>query len=187
VLTYTKSFVKHPSQMECDFRNAPSAYLITFCCYGKWLPGQSGAIDRYHHQYNGPSMPESTRLARNARCSMPGEACRLEAAARAVVLRALIDVCTYHTWRVMAIHVRSDHVHAVVSSDARPEIVMVVFKRYASRALNRGGGCEARQRWWARHGSTQYLWTKEEVSAAARYVVEGQGEPMACWAADSLL
>jgi hypothetical protein len=33
---------------------------------------------------------------------------------------------------------------------------------------------------WARHGSTRYLWSSDKGDAAVRYVLEKQGEPMAC-------
>ena len=56
---------------------------------------------------------------------------------------------------------------------------MLTFKAYASRKLGAG-----RKR-WTRHGSTRYLWTDEDVKAAIRYVVEGQGEPMAMYRAGS--
>ncbi len=100
-----------------------------------------------------------------------------------VVLHALLEVCTHQGWSAIAAHVRSDHIHVVVRADISPETIMVVFKRYASRALNRQSKSEIR-RWWARHGSTRYLWTKDDVSAAVKYVAEGQGEPMARWVAE---
>ena len=160
----------------------PNAYLITFCCYGKWLPGQPGAVDRKHSLPGSRAMPESHPLERHARSSMPDQSRKLHAAQRIAVLDALLGVCMHQGWSRIAVHVRSDHVHVVVNADTKPEKVMVVFKRYASRALNRGNSSETQRRWWARHGSTRYLWTKDEVSAAVRYVVEGQGEPMAWWA-----
>ncbi len=60
---------------------------------------------------------------------------------------------------------------------------MIAFKRYASRALNNQNRSGTR-RWWARHGSTRYLWTKDDLSSAIKYVVDGQGERMARWIAD---
>ena len=55
------------------------------------------------------------------------------------------------------------------------------FKAYASRALNKTG--ETRRR-WTRHGSTKYLNSPETISAAVRYVLEGQGAPMELYACD---
>ena len=58
---------------------------------------------------------------------------------------------------------------------------MVAMKAYSSRALNQRGLDFPGQRRWARHGSTQYLWTKESVRAAIRYVVDEQGVAMAVY------
>jgi REP element-mobilizing transposase RayT len=99
---------------------------------------------------------------------------------RSVTLKAIQDVCTAKAWILLAAHVRTNHVNVVVQAEAPPEWVMSTLKRFASRALNELGidGEEERRR-WARHGSTRYIWTKEQLSAAIRYVVSGQGEPLA--------
>lgn len=77
----------------------------------------------------------------------------------------------------MATRVRTNHIHVVVDADIAPEVVMHAFKAYASRLLNRSESPGTKR--WTRHGSTRYLWTRESVEAAVRYVVESQGAPMA--------
>jgi REP element-mobilizing transposase RayT len=72
----------------------------------------------------------------------------------------------------MAAHVRTSHVHVVVNAAVAPERVMRDFKAYASRSLKHPKA-------WTRHGSTRYLWQRDDVTHAVRYVVEGQGDPMA--------
>ena len=66
--------------------------------------------------------------------------------------------------------------------------MMNAFKAYASRALNRSGADGDPKKCWARHGSTRWLWNKDDVEAAVDYVTTGQGEPMAVvlaeWTAD---
>jgi len=57
----------------------------------------------------------------------------------------------------LAAHVRTNHVHLVVAGEARPERVMNDLKSYASR---------------------------DDVSGAIQYVVEGQGEAMAVYLAE---
>ena len=73
--------------------------------------------------------------------------------------------------------------HIVVEAEARPERVMNDIKSYASRRLNQMGLDEPARKRWARHGSTRWLWKPEQVSAAARYVVDGQGDAMAVFEA----
>ncbi len=97
---------------------------------------------------------------------------------RAAVLDALRQVCLQRGWSLFAAHVRTNHVHAVVEADARPEKIMHAFKSYASRNLNRLRVDEPDRRRWARHGSTRWLWRDEDVQKAICYVVSGQGEAM---------
>jgi hypothetical protein len=58
------------------------------------------------------------------------------------------------------------------------------LKSYASRCLNRMGLDEPTRKRWARHGSTRWLGKREDVSAAIRYVVDEQGDPMAVFEAN---
>jgi REP element-mobilizing transposase RayT len=81
----------------------------------------------------------------------------------------------------MAIHVRMNHVHTVVSAQEEPAKLLNHFKSYASRELNRANIDGDNRMRWTRHGSNRYLWKPEHVRAAIEYVVRGQGEPMAVW------
>ena len=107
----------------------------------------------------------------------------LDAIRRQAVLEAVQEVCSHRAWALLAAHVRSNHVHAVVAADRSAEYVMNTLKAYASRALNQMGIDGPNRRRWARHGSTRHLWTSTSVSGAVRYVVSGQGEAMAVYEA----
>jgi hypothetical protein len=82
--------------------------------------------------------------------------------------------------------VRTNHVHAIVETDIRPEKVMNDFKAHASRNLNLIGSDQPDRKRWAHHGSTRWLQNDTAVHDAIRYVIEGQGEPVAVYAAESL-
>ena len=158
-----------------------SVYLITFVCYGTWLPGQAGAVDRDHNRF-GSRLREADPVAeQRARKRMLQPAYHLDAERRQIVLEALQQVCSHRQWTLLAAHVRTNHVHAVLEADKAPEQVMNVFKSYASRALNQSELDSAERRRWAHHGSTRHLWTKDAVMAAVHYVVSEQGEAMALW------
>ena len=59
---------------------------------------------------------------------------------REVVLRAIQEVCACRGWNLLAAHVRSCHVHAVVEAEVRPERVMNDVKSlFQSRAKQYGG------------------------------------------------
>ena len=102
---------------------------------------------------------------------------------REAVLAALRERCCERNWSPLAAHVRTHHIHIVVEAEARLERVMNDLKSYASRCLNRMGLDEPARKRWARHGSTRWLWKPEHVSAAIRYVVDQQGDPMAVFEA----
>jgi hypothetical protein len=83
----------------------------------------------------------------------------------------------HYDWTLLAAHIRTAHVHVVVAAEVPPERIMNALKSYSGRALN----CHRR---WARHGSTLYLWTRDEVARPINYVIEKQGEPTAVYAGD---
>ena len=58
------------------------------------------------------------------------------------------------------------------------------FKSYASRQLNQTEPDGRNRKRWARRGSTRWLWDRDDIAAAIRYVIEDQGEPMAVWMAE---
>lgn len=116
----------------------------------------------------------------------------LDQVSRAVVLTAIQRHCALRGWNLPAAHVllvahvRSNHVHAIVESETRPERIMNEFKSYASRELNRLGVDSPDRKRWARHGSTRWLWKDEDVRNALQYVIDEQGEFMALFVAKEI-
>jgi len=153
-------------------------YLITFCCYGSVLPGQAGSVDDDSNLYGSRYRATSVALLGHSLARMRHEPCVLSAPARQLVLSSIIEVGSVRNWNVLAAHVRTNHVHAVVEADAVPEKVLLDFKVISSRTLNK---LEGKKRRWARHGSTRYLWTKPQIDRAVSYVVCEQGTPMAVY------
>ena len=107
----------------------------------------------------------------------------MDAARRTAVLAVVQERCQQHNWSLLAAHVRSSHVHIVVEAEARPEGILNDIKAYASCCLNRAGLDDRTRKRWSRHGSTRWLWKREDVAAAIRYVVDEQGDPMAVFEA----
>jgi REP element-mobilizing transposase RayT len=125
-------------------------------------------------------LPEGdAQRAAAERHSMNQPPCGLNSDHRSAVLETLRQVCLHRGWNLLAAHVRSSHVHVIVEGESPPEKVMNDFKAYASRALNRLDGEGPDRKRWARHGSTRWLWSDQDVREAIRYVVEEQGETMA--------
>ena len=105
----------------------------------------------------------------------------LDEARRAIVLRTIRAVAAHRHWKIWAVHVRTNHVHIVVASADKPEKVMADFKAWSSRRLRESTGESAERDRWTQHGSTRWLNGEEALGAAIAYVVDEQGEPMACF------
>jgi REP element-mobilizing transposase RayT len=158
-----------------------SAYLITFVCYGTWLHGRNGAVDRNHNQFGGRYAEADAARESRSRDRMRQDVYSLDSRRRSIVLNALQECCRDHHWVLLAVHVRTNHVHVVVSADRSVEHVMGSLKAFASIRLNDAGIEPPDRRRWARHGSTRHLWSSVVISAAVHYVVCEQGDPMAVW------
>jgi hypothetical protein len=150
-------------------------YLLTFRCYGTWLPGdRRGWVERLPGGHARQRPPERLLHAWIAH-RLKHAPFVLDAQARAVVDAALRDQCAHAAWTLHAVHVRTNHVHVVLSGGAPPERMTTQLKAWATRRLREAGlihtGCQP----WAQHGSIQPLQSVEAVERACWYVVEGQG------------
>jgi REP element-mobilizing transposase RayT len=161
-------------------------YLITFACYGCHLHGdESGSVDRNHNVPGHRVVDPDEARASRERDLMDQAPYFLNASIRGPVLDAIQEVCSHRQWTLLAAHVRANHVHTVVEADARPEKVMGDFRSYTSRRLNEIESEGRGRKRWARHGSTRWLWNRDDVGAAIRYVLDEQGEPMAVFQAQA--
>src|SRR5436190_13312300 len=134
---------------------SPVTYLITFACYGCHLHGsESGSVDREHNVPATRILEADSVRAASEREIMDQAPYHLNQIHRDVVLQAIEEVCAHRGWSLLAAHVRSTHVHTVVEAEIPPERVMIDFKRYASRYLNRLMLDRPDRKRWARHGST---------------------------------
>jgi REP element-mobilizing transposase RayT len=170
--------VKKPDYVDFQNRTQPLAFLITFRCYGTWLHGdERGSVDRRKfRRYGTPDMPANTKLAEDEKLELKHAAITLNNAQRVVVENAILEVCEHRGYGLLALNVRTNHVHSVVTASSRPEHVMDTFKAYATRRLRETGLLDPKTKPWARHGSTPYLWTEEAVEKAIDYVINGQGD-----------
>jgi hypothetical protein len=117
-----------PALLNRDREGAPTTYLITWVCYGAWLPGQEGAVPRTQNTF-GTRLPE-TGIAREllSKRRMTQEPYLLDSVRRQVVLNSLKEVCCHRSWTLLATHVRTNHVHLVVTGNCKPESIMITLK-----------------------------------------------------------
>lgn len=166
--------------IDFQVRTQPLAFLITFRCYGTWLHGDMrGSIDRRHYnRYGAPDMPANKKLLTDENVKLRNPAISLDRACREVVEAAIREVCEHRAYVLHAINVRTNHVQCVVSASCKPEHVMDSFKAYETRKLRETDLFGRDVKPWARHGSTPYLWTTEQIERAVDYVVTGQGDEL---------
>ena len=106
---------------------------------------------------------------------MRSEVVLLHARERRVVEDAIREVCTVRGYALLALNVRTNHVHVTTGNSGKPERMMDSFKAYSTKALRNAGLLEVNAKPWSRHGSTRYLWTEDHIAQAVDYVVNGQG------------
>ena len=160
------------------------AYFITFTTYGTWLHGTDkgmGSVDGEHNEYGAEFVEPDPGREREAREAMAQPPYTMDAARREVVRDAIVALAREKGWRLLAVHVRSNHVHAVVEAERDPGRLMSDLKARASRDLTRAGFEDSNRIRWTRHGSTRHLFTAAEVERKVRYTLDEQGSQMAVY------
>ncbi len=113
--------------------SVPLAYFITFTTYGTWLHGRDPAsVDRDHNIPGTPFLPANPDLEEWRRQSLREDPYFLDEARRRIVLHTIQEVSTHRGWRLWAVHVRTNHVHIVVTAPPktkRPNTVRTERKR----------------------------------------------------------
>ena len=93
--------------------------------------------------------------------------------------RRIKETCRIRKWDLLAVNVRTNHVHTVVSvGTKKPEIALNAFKANATRKMREGGCWISKLSPWADKGSTRYLWNEQSVARAIEYVLFGQGDEL---------
>ena len=161
---------------DTNMESEPLAYLITFRTYGTWLHGDPrGTVDRHRNRYGAPVIPSDPSWVRSNRAQLRSKPVSLDAASRNTVRRAIRETCELRAWVLVAVAVRTNHVHAVVASQRTPTTVLVAMKANATRMLRENDLWTSDRSPWSRGGSRRPLWTERAVEAAVDYVLDGQG------------
>lgn len=150
------------------------AYMITWTTYGSWLRGDPRGSVTGENRYKYPVTLRNDRLRARDKGTLKHSPVELSSDERGIVDGAIRSVCEHRGWKLLAINVRSNHVHVVVGASERPEKVMVDLKAWSTRALrtldaDRFGGSV-----WTTHGSTRHLFHEQAVQGAIHYVLYEQ-------------
>ncbi len=162
---------------EYDYNDFPIAYLITFRTYGTWLHGDEKlSIDRRFNIYGTPKRDANPNLKKEIFEELRHDPFILTENQRELVKIAIEEVCEHRSYKLQAINVRSNHVHAVVSAEIKSKFIINAFKSYSTRKLRENFLAEQETKIWARGGSRRYLWKSRFVALAIEYVLYGQGD-----------
>ena len=157
----------------------PLAYFISFRTRGTWLHGdERGAIDRFHNQYRSPYIPPNPKWHQYNQEKLKTKPLILGVRQRRSIKAAIKETCEIRKWRLLALNVRTNHIHTVLNADRDPESVLVALKANATRQLRTDGLWIYGLSPWARKGSKRNLWTEQSVARAVEYVLHGQGEDL---------
>ena len=159
--------------------DTPLAYFISFRTYGTWLHGdQRGSIDRFHNQYRSPYIPANDSWRTYNERRLKAKPLILNARERASVKEAIRETCKIRKWSLLALNVRTNRVHSVVSANRRSDLVLNAFKANATRQLREDGLWIHPFSPWADKGSKRKLWNEQSVARAIDYVLYGQGDEL---------
>ena len=159
--------------------NTPLAYLISFRSYGTWLHGDKrGAIDRFHNRYGAPYLPPNEAWQHHNHGQLKTRPLVLGARERGSVDKAIRETCNIRQWYLHALNVRTNHVHAVVTANHGPTLVLNALKANATRQLRQDKLWTYPFSPWAYKGSKRLLWTERSVTNAINYVLNGQGDDL---------
>ena len=154
----------------------PLAHFLTLHGYGTKLHGDAGGtVDRTRNRFGEPVLPPHAGLAAARRARMVQPPMTFAAAARSALLGAVEKTCEHRGWPLLALHVRTTHLHVVLRSGDAPERVMNDLKAYGTRRLRGDALVGPDRRVWSRHGSTKHLFDEDAVRRAVRYVILEQG------------
>jgi REP element-mobilizing transposase RayT len=160
-------------------QSSPAGYLITFRCYGTWLHGdERGSVDRNHQGYGTPMLLASAQRRMHDRRLMKQPPVRLSSPRRRAVESGIRETCSLRKWSLWTVNVRKTHVHAVISANKKPAVVLTALKANATRAMREAGCWLNDSTPWAHGGSKKYLWNEKQLVDAIAYVECDQGEPL---------
>ena len=157
----------------------PLAYLITFRTFGTWLHGDSrGSVDRREARFGAPTISPDDRWQSYERGLLTRPSVILDAPRRESTRAAILETCAMRGWGLVAMNVRTNHVHTVVSANVPPERVLCAFKANATRIMRSRGWWDHEKSPWTDGGSTRYIWSEASLERAIAYVLHGQGPPL---------
>ena len=158
----------------------PLAVFFTFRCYGTWLHGdQRSSVDRNNNKYGSPRIQVNRDWRKHSEELLLHPPVTLNAASRKSVEKATRDLCARRNWTLLAINVRTNHIHVVVCiGPKKPKDALIALKANATRQLREDRLWLHEHSPWADKGSKRNLWNEKSIREACNYVNNEQGDKL---------
>ncbi|MCZ7608150.1 MAG: transposase [Planctomycetota bacterium] len=148
------------------------AWHLTFTTHGTWLHG-----DERRSVSRNPSvrLPPDPFLHEYMQGKLKHPPVSLDASSRKIVREAIEDYCRFKNWPLLALNVRSNHVHVVIKAVENSSKMLNAIKARATRMLREAGAFDADRPIWTERGNQGRLLTEKAVNDAINYVLNEQG------------
>lgn len=167
-------------------------WLITWTCYGHWLPGDvRGFVGNVRDDdggqviHNIPGTPydqDLPRLESWVRSQMKGAPITLELAEAQAMIEQFQETAQIRKWNLEAASVMDNHTHLVVGGrNSDPSSILGTFKSWATRAVKKTRELPPNGTFWTAKGSKRRLTDKKALHDAVIYVVKKQPNPLVIW------
>ncbi len=160
--------------------DTPLAVFITFRCYGTWLHGDDrSSVDRHHNKYGSPRIQKNSNWRKHNEKNLLHSPVKLDAARRRSVDKAIRECCAKRGWKLLAINIRTNHVHVVITiGSAKPKDALIALKANATRQMREDKNWPYEHSPWAEKGSKRNLWNEKSIGEACNYVTNEQGDKL---------
>ncbi|MBK8465162.1 MAG: transposase [Chloracidobacterium sp.] len=162
----------------CEENEFSIAYLLTFRTFGTWLHGdERESIGRDgRNQYGKPRIQPKPEFELAMKEEMKQPPFILTKPMRRIVELAFKELCQRRGYGLRAANVRTNHAHAVVSAQMKPERLADALKANATKMLREALLISSDTKVWSRGRSRRYLWKPRHVSGAIDYVLYCQSD-----------
>ncbi len=168
-------------------------WLITWTCYGNWLPGDARGFvgnvrdnkgNQVNHNIPGTLYDaDMPLLERYVREHMSGAPVTLEKTDAETLVSQYLETARIRKWTLLAASVMFNHRHVLVSvpGDPDPQLMLEGLKSWATRALSKVRSLPTNGTFWTARGSKRKLPDELAVRTGVIYVVKKQPNPLAVW------
>jgi hypothetical protein len=154
----------------------PIGWLLTWSSYGTWLHGDPrGSYDRKGRRRATKFIPPDIRLEALRRSQLEYPPLLIDAPMRRVIRLAIEAECDFRKWKLFALNVRTNHIHAVMPAIVPPSRMLQAIKAAATREVRTAKLLEPGRPAWTSSGSKTWLLDEQERADAIDYVRNRQG------------